>query len=162
MPALSVGLSKPHRSRDLVTGFPLFQKATMKLNTLPFVIVLTISEVVSVPIAAAAQVQDMHAARTENGRERDALRTRVKTVQARVAEGRRSDKVTRTQAGRLNRQLSQLKASMTKLNRKQGFVSAAELASYNRALGEMDVALDGYGVPRGYGKDGLMTTNGTR
>ncbi|WP_454281021.1 hypothetical protein [Sphingomonas sp. Marseille-Q8236] len=51
---------------------------------------------------------------------------------------------------------------MTRLNKQQGFVSAAELASYNRSLGEVDVALDGYGVPRGYGNDGLVAPSDAR
>ncbi len=83
-------------------------------------------------------------------------------MQARVVEGRRSGKVSRTRATRLNRQVAQVQTSMTRLNKQQGFVSAAELASYNRSLGEVDVALDGYGVPRGYGNDGLVAPSDAR
>ncbi|MDN4634357.1 hypothetical protein QCD71_22830 [Sphingomonas sp. PsM26] len=116
----------------------------------------------TIPPAATAQAQGVQTARAENSRKTDALKTRIVTVQARVAEGRRSGKVTRTRAARLTRQVSLLQESMTHLKRKQGFVSAAELASYNGTLGEVDVALDSYGVPRSYGNDGLVAPNGAQ
>lgn len=134
----------------------------MKFNTLLPAIALSLGAMATVPTAATAatsQAQDMQAARAENNRETDALKTRITTVQARVAEGRRSGKVTRTRATQLSRRVSRLQASMNRLNRKQGFVSAGELASYNRTLGEVDVALDSYGVPRSYGNDGLVAPN---
>jgi len=133
----------------------------MKLRTLLPAIALLSASIASLS-AATAQTQDLRTARAKNASDTDALRTRITTVQARVVEGRRSGKVSRTRATRLNRQVAQVQTSMTRLNKQQGFVSAAELASYNRTLGEVDVALDGYGVPRGYGNDGLVAPSDAR
>jgi len=125
-------------------------------------LVLSAGAMAAIPTAAAAQAHGAQAARARNGHEVDALTTRITTVQARIAEGRRSGKVSRVRASRLDRQVAQVRTSMTGLNRKQGFVSAAQQATYNRTLGGVDVALDGYGVPRGYGNDALVAPHGRR
>lgn len=134
----------------------LIQKATMKLTYFLPAMALSIGALASVPTTVAAQAQDMQAARADNVRDTDALRARISTVQARIDEGVSSRKVTRKQARQLARKVTGLQSGMLRLNRQQGFVSAAELASYTRTLGEVDVALDGYGVPRSYGNDGLI------
>lgn len=128
----------------------------MKFNMLLPAIALSISAMIVTPTIAIAKGGNVQAARAENARETNALKTRIETVRIRIAEGRHSGKVTRARAARLDRQVAKVQSSMTRLNRSQGFVSAAELASYNRTLGEVDVALDGYGVPRSYGNDGLV------
>jgi hypothetical protein len=127
----------------------------MKFNTLLPAVALSICALTAVPTIASAQGGNVQAARAENARETNALKTRIETVRARITEARHSGKVTGARAARLGRQVAKVQSSMTRLNRSQGFVSAAELASYNRTLGEVDVALDGYGVPRGTG-DGLV------
>ena len=134
----------------------------MKFNIVLSALVLSTSTIAAVPATAAAQAHTKQAAHARNGHEADALKARVATVETRVAEGRRSGKVSRAQASRLDRQVAQVRMSMTKVNRKQGFVSAAELATYNRTLGQVDVALDGHGVPRNYGSDGLMAPSRSR
>lgn len=134
----------------------------MKFNIALSAILLSMGAMATVSTAAAAQAHGVQAARAHNGHEADALKTRIATVQARIAEGRRSGKVSRVRASRLDRQVVQVRMGMTRLNREQGFVSAAELATYNRTLGRVDVALDSYGVPRGYGNDGLVASYGRR
>lgn len=106
--------------------------------------------------AATTQALGVQAAGARSGHEEDASKTRVATVQARIAEGRRSGKVSRVQASRLDRQVAQVRMNMIRMNSKQDFVSAAELATYNRSLGRVDIALDGHGVPSGYDNDGLV------
>lgn len=134
----------------------------MKLTTTLSAIILSMAATATVSTAATAQAHGVQAARAHSGHEADALKTRVATVQARIAEGRRGGKVSRVQASRLDRQVAQVRTNMTRMNSRQGFISAAELATYNRSLGGVDVALDGYGVPRGYGNDGLVAPRRSR
>lgn len=130
----------------------------MKLNTFLPAIALSVSALTIVSTAAVAQAQDMRSAPAENARATDTLKARVPLAQDRIAEGRRSGKLTRPRAEHLKRQVSQLQTSMTRLNRTQGFVSAAELASYNRTFDAVDVELDRRGVARSYGNDALPST----
>jgi len=127
----------------------------MKLHMLLPAIALSVSAMTIVPSSAVAHARNTQAARAQNIRATDTLKARIPLAQDRIVAGRRSGKLTRTRAGQLNGQVSQLQASMTRLNRKQGFVSAAELASYNRTLGAIDAELDRRGVERSYGNDAL-------
>ncbi len=127
----------------------------MKLNTFLPAIALSAGAMTIVSTAAVAQAQDMQAARARNVRATDTLKARIPLARDRIATGRRSGKVTRARAGQLDGQVSQVQASMTRLSRRQGFVSDAELASYNRTLDAIDVELDRRGVDRSYGNDAL-------
>lgn len=127
----------------------------MKLHTLLPTIALSISAMTIASSSAVAQTRNSQAARAQNTRATDKLEARIPLAQDRISAGRRSGKLTRARAGQLNGQISQLQASMTRLNRKQGFVSAAELASYNRTLEAIDAELDRRGVERSYGNDAL-------
>ena len=127
----------------------------MKLNVILPAIALSVGAMTIVSTAAVAQGQDRLAARTENTRATNTLTARIPLAQARIAAGQHSGKVTRTRAEQLEGQVSQLQTSMTRLNRKQGFVSAAELASYIRTLDAIDTELDRRGVERSYGNDAL-------
>ena len=109
----------------------------------------------SSPAMALAQHAGTAAQRQDNGHATADLRARIGTTEARVAKAERSRKITPARATALRRQIVQVRRSMTSLAAQQGFVSAAELASYNRALGGIDTELDGRGVERGYGKDML-------
>ncbi|QWM99324.1 hypothetical protein DGN21_08300 [Xanthomonas sp. MLO165] len=55
--------------------------------------------------------------------------------------------------------MEQTQASMDRLSRQQGFVSAGELASYNRTLSAIDVELDRHGAARSYGNDALVASD---
>jgi hypothetical protein len=84
-----------------------------------------------------------------------ALHTRIDATQARIESARITHKIARARATTLQRQIAQTRQSMTRLGKQQGFVSAAELASYNRTLGTIDTELDRRDVERSYGKDML-------
>lgn len=84
-----------------------------------------------------------------------ALGARITATEARVRAAQATRKITRARATTLQRQIAQSRQSITKLGKQQGFVSAAELASYNRTLGTIDAELDGRGVTRGFGNDML-------
>lgn len=103
---------------------------------------------VGLPGHAIAQSQGTQAQRSANLRATADLRARLGATEQRIAEGQRSGAITRARAAALRQQVAQTRASMTRLNRQQGFVSAAELASYNRTLGTIDGVLDRGGVAR--------------
>lgn len=127
----------------------------MKLNMILPAIALSVGAMTIGSTPSVAQAQSRQVARAENTRATNALKARIPLAQDRIAAGQRSGKVTRARAGQLTGQVSQLQASMTRLNRQQGFVSAAELASYNRTLDAIDTELDRRGVERSYGNDAL-------
>ncbi|RSU45463.1 hypothetical protein [Sphingomonas sp. S-NIH.Pt15_0812] len=125
----------------------------MKLNMILPVIAISVGAMT--PTVAQAQAQGSQAARAENTRATNTLKARVSLAQDRIAAGQRSGNVARTRAGKLNNEVSQVRENMTRLSRRQGFVSAAELASYNRTLDAIDTELDRRGVERSYGNDAL-------
>lgn len=110
-------------------------------------------------VAAPTQQYGTQAQRTSNERAVADLRTRIETTQERIAEAQHGGAITRTRSATLARQVAQTRASMTRVSRQQGFVSAAELASYNRVLGAIDVELDRRGVARGYVPTPERSTN---
>lgn len=125
-----------------------FRKATF-----PILAVLTVIAGSQAP--ALAQREGTSAQRADNVRAANALRARIGTTDARITTAQRSGKITPTRATALRRQVSRTQASMTRLSRQQGFVSAAEMASYERTLAAIDVELDRRGVERSYGNDML-------
>lgn len=106
---------------------------------------------------AATQQHGMQAQRSDNLRATQNLRARISATTKRISEGKRSGAVPHAGAAVLQRQVAQTQASMGRLSRRQGFVSAGELASYNRTLGAIDVELDRLGVARSYDNDMLVT-----
>ncbi len=132
----------------------------MKFNTSMLTLAATIAAVVGAPAPAVAQQRGTQAQRSGNVRATTSLRARIDATEARIATAQRSRAITANRAANLRRQLAQTRASMTRLSRQQGFVSAAELASYNQTLGAIDAALDDRGVPRSYGNDMLAGPNG--
>jgi len=116
--------------------------------------------VVTTPtVAVSAQQHGTQAQRTSNERATANLRARIGTTGERITEAQRGGAITSARAATLRRQVGQTQASMNSLSRQQGFVSAAELASYNRTLGAVDVELDRRGVARSYGNDGLVASD---
>lgn len=129
----------------------------------PFVAAALGLSVVAMPAVASPAVQNgTRAQRATNERATTNLEARIDATEERIAEGRRGGAITRARAVVLSRQVAQTKSSMTRLSRQQGFVSAAELASYNRTLGQIDVELDGRGVARSYGKDMPLSAGSDR
>lgn len=129
----------------------------------PFIAVALGLSVVAIPAVAVPAAQNRaQAQRATNMRATANLQARIAATEKRIAEGRRSGAITRARAVILDRQIAQTKSSMTRLSRQQGFVSAAELASYNQALGQIDVELDGRGVARSYGNARLVSAGSDR
>jgi hypothetical protein len=107
----------------------------------------------AVPAAASAERRGTQAQRADNSRRSADLLARMGQVDARIGEAERSRAIGRPRATDLRRQIARTRQDVTSLSRKQGFVSAAELASYNRTLGTIDVELDNRGVPRRIDRD---------
>ena len=124
--------------------------------------VMTISAALAVltitPVAAIAQSGGTQAQRSANLRTANDLRGRIATADVRITTAQRNRAITPARAATLRRQITQVQSDMARRVRQQGFVSAGELASYNRTLGEIDVALDHRGVERGYGNDALVAS----
>jgi len=116
--------------------------------------------VVTTPtVAMSAQQHGTQAQRASNARASGDLRARIETTGQRITGALRGGAITRAQAAALQRQVGQTKASMNRLSHQQGFVSAAELASYNRILGTIDSELDRRGIARSYGNDALIASD---
>jgi len=127
----------------------------MILTKQPFALVAAVAIGLMMPGVAFAQQGGTQAQRAENMQAATALHTRIDATQARIENARRTHKIARARATALNLQIAQTRQSMTRLGKQQGFVSAAELASYNRTLGTIESELDQRGVARSYGKDML-------
>jgi hypothetical protein len=122
---------------------------------------VALAAVVLVPQAASAQLRGTPAQQASNARDAAALRARLTEVDARIGVAQGSRAVTHTRASQLRRQLAQTRRSMTNLSRRQGFVSAAESASYTRTLDRITAELDRRGAPRSYGNDVLPSAEMT-
>ncbi|WP_372361242.1 STN domain-containing protein [Xanthomonas sp. NCPPB 1325] len=68
---------------------------------------------------------------------------RVETLQSAITDARKSNAITGRQAKTMNAQLSKMAVEVPKLVRQQGFLSAAERASYERTLKEIEKVLQG-------------------
>jgi hypothetical protein len=111
----------------------------------------------AIPTAAVAQQRGTQAQQADNARQAAELRARFDQADVRIGKAERSKAISRPRAIKLRQQVAQSRQSMTGLSRRQGFVSAAELASYNRTLDAIDVELDRRGVERSYGNDALLS-----
>lgn len=131
----------------------------MTFTKLRFALVAVGAMGLMMPGAAVAQQGGTQAARAENMQATRALRSRVEATQVRIENAQSTHKITRVRATALNRQVMQTRQSMARLSKQQGFVSAAELASYNRTLGTIDIELDRLGATRSYGNDMLPATH---
>ncbi len=109
----------------------------------------------AVPTDVAAQQRGTRAQQADNARQTADLRARFDLTDDRVASGERRKAITPARAAELHRQITRTRQRMTALSRRQGFVSAAELASYSRMLDVVDRELDRHGVERSYGNDAL-------
>ncbi len=134
----------------------------MNLMKLPFAFAAVGAMGLMTPSIAVAQHGATHTERAENTRATKALGARITATEARVRTAQSTGKITRARATTLQRQIAQSRRSMTQLGKQQGFVSAAELASYNRTLGTIDTELDGRGVARSFGNDMLPAEHHSR
>ncbi len=127
----------------------------MTFMKLPFAFAAVGAMGLMMPGTAVAQKGGTQAQQTENMRAIKALGARITATEARVRAAQATRKITHARAVALQRRIGQSRQSMTQLGKQQGFVSAAELASYNRTLGTIDAELDGRGVARSFGNDML-------
>lgn len=109
------------------------------------------------PGVALAQRGGTQSQRAENMRATTALAGRIASTEARIKEAQATRKIIPARATALQRQIAVYRQSMARFSKQQGFVSAAELASYNRALGTIDTELDRLGVAPSHGKHMLQT-----
>jgi len=116
--------------------------------------------VVTTPtVAVSAQQHGAQAQQASNARASSDLRARIGTTGERITKAQRSGAITSARAAALQRQVGQTQSSMNRPTRQQGFVSAAEWASYNRTLGAIDIEFDRRGVARSYGNDALVASD---
>lgn len=127
----------------------------MTFTKLPLAIAAAAATGLMVPGAAVAQQGGTQAQRAENMQATTALRSRIEATQVRIEQAQSTRKITRARASALNRQVLRTRQSMARLGKQQGFVSAAELASYTRTLDTIDSELDRRGAARSYGNDML-------
>lgn len=106
------------------------------------VAIVTLS-VAAVPVAASAQssYQGTRADRADNADERADLNDRMDDLDERIGGAQANRDITRTRASALRRKLSMTRQSYRRVTRAQGFVSAAESATYNRTLDSIDAEL---------------------
>lgn len=110
---------------------------------------------------STAQWTDTTTARAENARATTDLQGRLDATNTRILAAQRSGRITKDAAASLRLRTDRMRSEMTRFSRQQGFVSAGEIASYQRELGAIDVELDRLGVERGYGNDVLPSAEMT-
>lgn len=106
------------------------------------VAIVTLS-VAAIPVAASAQssYHGTRADRADNADERADLTDRMDDLDERIGAAQADRSITRTRASTLRRKLSVTRQSYRRATRAQGFVSAAESATYNRTLDSIDAQL---------------------
>ncbi|RYE97219.1 MAG: hypothetical protein EOO77_39465 [Oxalobacteraceae bacterium] len=95
----------------------------------------------AIPGTAMAQQHGTRAQRADNADERADLRDRMDEMDQRIGAAQASRAITRTRASELRRKLVTTRQSYVRATRGQGFVSAAESATYNRTLDSIDAQL---------------------
>ncbi len=94
-----------------------------------------------VPSGASAQHNATPAQRALNAEDRADLLERIHSMETRINAARVNGTLTRTKAAVLQRKLVTTRQSYQKVTRSQRFLSAAESASYNRTLDNVDAQL---------------------
>ncbi len=107
-----------------------------------FLAVAAVTTIASaIPSMAVAQHHGTRAQRADNAAERADLRDRMDEIDQRIGAAQASRAITRPRASELRRKLITARQSYVRVTRSQGFVSAAESASYNRTLDLIDARL---------------------
>jgi len=84
------------------------------------------------------EVHAEHASLAINQADQQAVRIKVTTLQRSLKKAVESKKITQKIASQMYAELQKVKASVIDLAKKQGFVSAAEKASYQRTLDKIE------------------------
>lgn len=115
----------------------------------------------TVPTGAVAQQRGTQAYRPSNAQARVDMRSRIAAAIDRVRVTEQHGKLTPTRSAELQRQLVQAQREMASLSRRQGFVSAAELAGYDRLIVGIDAEMGDNAGVRSYGNDALPSAEVT-
>ncbi len=115
----------------------------------------------AMPVAATAQVRGNQAYRPDNAQATKDMRSRLAAAIDRVRVTEEHGKLSAARSAALRRQLVQAQRGMTRFERQQGFVSAAELASYDRLVVGIDAELGQAAGSRSYGNDALPSAEVT-
>ncbi|MEH3046179.1 hypothetical protein [Sphingomonas adhaesiva] len=107
------------------------------------------------PTSAAAQYRGNQAYRPSNAQSTKDMRSRLSAAIDRVRVTQEHGRLSPARSDALRRQLVQAQREMERFERQQGFVSAAELASYDRLVVGIDAELGSVSGVRSYGNDAL-------
>lgn len=127
----------------------------MKVRKLliPAVAVLTMAPAFAVP--ALAQQQPGHPYLPDNAQAAIDMQSRLSAAIDRVRVTEQHGTIDAARSTALRRQLASAQRGMARLKHQQGFVSAAELASYGRLVESVDAELGADLRNHFYGNDGL-------
>lgn len=107
------------------------------------------------PGLAEAQQRGSQTQRAENAQATANMRMRLDAAIERVRVTEQHGKISPARSAAVRRQLAQAQSQMERLRRQQGFVSAAELASYDRMVVAVDAELGAGASGHSYGNDAL-------
>jgi hypothetical protein len=127
----------------------------MRLNQFVLPALLTMSFAFAMPGLAAAQQLGSQAQRAENTQATANMRMRLDAAIERVRVTEQHGKISPARSAAVRQQLAQARRQMERLRRQQGFVSAAELASYDRMVVAVDAELSAGASGHSYGNDAL-------
>ena len=120
---------------------------------LPTLAIIAFSTAMSGP--AVAQLSGTAAQRSDNAQASANMRSRIDAAIERVRVTEQHGKISRARSSAVRAELARAQAEMAAFKRRQGFVSAAQLASYDRMVVGVDAEL-------GAGASGHASTNGAR
>ncbi|SEN75725.1 hypothetical protein SAMN05192583_3482 [Sphingomonas gellani] len=83
------------------------------------------------------------------------MRSRLAAADDRIVSAQQHGKLPAARAAALRRQIAAARQDMTQSSRRRGFVSAAELASYDRLVVSIDAELSAHAGDHPYGRDML-------
>lgn len=116
----------------------------------------TVLAVIAVPTGGAmAQQRGTQAQRAQNAQATADMRSRLAAADDRIVAHQRRGKVPPARAAEMRRDLTKARQDLERFNRQQGFVSAAQLASYGRMVVAIDDELGKRANERSYGNDAL-------
>ncbi len=116
----------------------------------------TVLAVFAVPSGGAmAQQRGTQAQRAQNAQATADMRSRLAAADDRIVAHQRRGKVPPARAAEMRRDLTKARQDLERFNRQQGFVSAAQLASYGRMVVAIDDELGKRANERSYGNDAL-------
>lgn len=110
---------------------------------------------------ATAQQPAVRPYRPNNAQATADMRSRLAAAIDRVRVMQQHGKLTPARSAALQRQIARAQSDMAQLKRRQGFVSAAQLATYGRLVEGVDAELSASANGRSYGNDALPSAEVT-